>query len=329
MSLVVAHHNLPWSQSHSEQRAFSVALMLGSVLLIAAAWFIDNYEVPEPDRESLERLPPQLARFVKNEKPKVAPKPVPKKELPKPKAEVKPKPVAKPKPKLEPRPVPKQKPKESIKAQPKKRVQTQKSTAEQIKQAREVASNSGLLAMQSQMAALSSSVAASGFSSSAKQVKAESGPLSIGSPDQSVLSKTSNATAQSEQQIDTRQATLDDQEYSTLQVREEEKALALAEKNAGKTRDMAEVQLVVEGVRSTFNLLYNRALRDDPFLEGALTLKITILSSGLVSSVEVLEDTLGDPKLVAKLVARMKLTNFGPSNAPELVHVLPFNFQPS
>ncbi|KZY71134.1 hypothetical protein A3738_24165, partial [Oleiphilus sp. HI0066] len=266
MSLVVAHHNLPWSQSHSEQRVFSVALMLGLVLLIAAAWFIDNYEVPEPDRESLERLPPQLARFVKNEKPKVAPKPIRKKELPKPKAEVKPKPVAKPKPKLEPRPVPKQKSKESIKAQPKKRVETQKSTAEQIKQAREVASNSGLLAMQSQMAALSSSVAASGFYSSAKQVKAESGPLSIGSPDQSVLSKTSNATAQSEQQIDTRQATLDDQEYSTLQVREEEKALALAEKNAGKTRDMAEVQLVVEGVRSTFNLLYNRALRDAPFL---------------------------------------------------------------
>ena len=301
------------------------------VLFVSFALVVSFYDVPEPDRETLEALPPQLAKILKESKAKkeALKKPEKPKEIP---VEQKPK-VEPPKPKVPPTvaPKPKPAPKESVRKQ-KELKETQKSTAKQIEQARAVAKQSGILAMQSEMQALSSSVSSSAFASetSAKrQSSASTEATKVATVDESVLAVSSSGKAAAAQSSGSEGIALDSKGSETLEVTQDEVALAKAEREASDTRKQEDIQIVVEGLRSTFNLLYNRALRDDPFLEGKLVLSVLIEPNGSVSNVDVVENTLDNEPFVNKLITRMKLTNFGASGTKPTTQVLPFEFTPS
>ena len=301
------------------------------VLFVAFALVISIYKVPEADRESLEELPPQLAKLLKESKAKKVE--VKKQEKPK-EIPVETKPKVEPvKPKVPPVVVPKPKPapKESVRKQ-KELKETQKSTAKQIEQARAVAKQSGILAMQSEMQALSSSVSSSAFTSEAgtrKQTSATTAAAQVATVDESALAVSSSGKAAVAQSSGSEGIALDSRGAETLAATQDEVALAKAEREASDTRKQEDIQIVVEGLRSTFNLLYNRALRDDPFLEGKLVLSVLIEANGVVSNVDVVENTLDNEPFVTKLITRMKLTNFGASGSKPSTQTLPFEFTPS
>ena len=325
MNYSASSQTLPWSHNETEQNLFRILLVLVCAVFTVFFVVIAQVELLEPDRAELEALPPQLARFVKNQEAK----PKPKTEAPKPKVIEKPTPIKKPEPKLQPKPKA-QKPIKTVKKK-KPLTETKKSTAEQVDKARAVASNSGMLAMQQEMSALTSVVSAKAFSSTSEHAvaSASSDKARADYIDSKNLRARSDAAATDRLSLQAKDHALAAADTTQLIQTEDEAALAQAELNANSARKEEDIQLVVEELRSTLYLLYNRALRKKPFLEGELVLQITIEQSGLVSKVEVLEDGLGDKSLVAKLIARMKLTNFGPTQAPILVRVLPFNFQPS
>lgn len=328
MSSSFSHQTLPWSDVRSERKLFRVSLGCVFAIFVTVAVVVNFYEVPEPDRESLEEIPPQLAKLLKAEKAKkIEPIKTEKPPLVEPKKVEAPK----PKPKAAPKPTPKVSPKDSVK-KPRALKETKKSTEKQIQQARNVAKQSGILAMQSEMAALSSSVSSDGFSSSIKSTSQRSASASarkVDTVNESALTATSGVNAPDKQNVATQSIDLEASASERLEVTSEEIALAKAEREEANTRKDEEIQIVVEGLRSTFNLLYNRALRDDPFLEGMLELVIRIEPNGVVSRVDIVQNTLENDAFVAKLIARMKLTNFGASGNKAIEKNLPFEFSPS
>lgn len=326
MSTSLSHQRLPWTNVRSEQALFRAALIGVFALFLLIAITVSFYTVPEKDREAQDELPPQLAKLLKESRAKkVEPKKLEKPIEQKPKVEpLKPKdPV-----KVAPKPKPKPTPKETVR-KPRELKETKKSTAKQIEQAREVAKQSGILAMQSEMSALSNTVSSSAFTSSASQKAATGKARSVETTNQSAINATSSAQASTEQVLSSTDDTLADAQAEKLEARQEELDLAKAERSARDTRKEDDIQIVVEGLRSTFNLLYNRALRDDPFLEGILVLKIRIEASGAVSKVDIVESTIENDAFVAKLIARLKLTNFGASGNEPVDKTLPFEFTPS
>jgi TonB family protein len=62
------------------------------------------------------------------------------------------------------------------------------------------------------------------------------------------------------------------------------------------------------------NNLYQRALRDDPNMQGTVTVKLTIAPDGSVTDASVANSQLSNPDLEAKILALVKGFNFGAEN---------------
>jgi TonB family protein len=67
----------------------------------------------------------------------------------------------------------------------------------------------------------------------------------------------------------------------------------------------------MDSSKSSFFALYNRALRTNPGMQGEVIFRISILASGRVSKVSIVSSGLNDNKLERKLMARIRLINFG------------------
>lgn len=89
-------------------------------------------------------------------------------------------------------------------------------------------------------------------------------------------------------------------------------------KFAGRT--LEEIQLVFDRNKASFYSMFNRALRENPDLRGKVVVKLTIAPSGAVTACELVSSELGDPDLEAKVIARVKLLNFGAKNVPEYTY---------
>jgi outer membrane biosynthesis protein TonB len=74
--------------------------------------------------------------------------------------------------------------------------------------------------------------------------------------------------------------------------------------------------------------IYNRALRSNPALEGKMVFKIAIEPSGKVSEASVVSSELNDPALERKLLARIRLINFGAKDVLRTQLEYSFDFLP-
>jgi len=105
----------------------------------------------------------------------------------------------------------------------------------------------------------------------------------------------------------------------------------------GKTRGEGGVgKRTQEDIRKVFdqnggrlNNAYQRALKDDPSMEGTVRLKLTIDPSGKVLSCEVSSSDLNNPELEAKIVSLVKGFNFGDDNVEVWKATYPVNFYPN
>jgi len=102
---------------------------------------------------------------------------------------------------------------------------------------------------------------------------------------------------------------------------------------AGKSgkagRGMEELRLVFERNKGKIYGIYNRALREDPSLQGKVVVELKIAPSGAVESVRMVSSELHSPETEAKLLALIRQFDFGAKDVDTLVVSYPLDFLPS
>ncbi len=95
------------------------------------------------------------------------------------------------------------------------------------------------------------------------------------------------------------------------------------------SRSREEIELVFDRNKGAIFALYNRALRQNPTLEGKLVLRITIAPTGEVTACEVVSSELGDPELEQRLVQRVMLFRFESRDVESITTTKPIDFFPA
>jgi len=108
------------------------------------------------------------------------------------------------------------------------------------------------------------------------------------------------------------------------------KAGAVQRGNSGKAaRSLEEIRLVFERNKGAIYAIYNRALREDPALQGKVVLELKIAPAGQVTSCRLVSSELKAPELEQKLLARIRQFDFGAKEVDEMVVSWPLDFLPS
>ena len=95
------------------------------------------------------------------------------------------------------------------------------------------------------------------------------------------------------------------------------------------SRSIEEIKLVFERNKGSIYAIYNRALREEPSLQGKVVVKLTIAPTGGVVAVTVESSELKTPELEAKLLARIRQFDFGAKDVDQMVVTWPVDFLPS
>ena len=98
---------------------------------------------------------------------------------------------------------------------------------------------------------------------------------------------------------------------------------------AKASRSIEDIKLVFERNKGAIYALYNRALRDDPSLQGKVVLELKIAPDGQVIGCRVVSSELKSPELEGKLVARIRMFDFGAKEVEPMVVTWPVDFLPS
>jgi len=100
--------------------------------------------------------------------------------------------------------------------------------------------------------------------------------------------------------------------------------------NSGKaSRSIEEIKLVFERHKGAIYAIYNRALREDPTLQGKVVVELKIAPGGNVLDCRVVSSELHSPELESKLLARIRQFDFGAKEVDQMVVTWPVDFLPS
>jgi len=303
--------HLPWSPPTYEDRRFRTILLCALLFFVFFGAMIPLLPLPEVPKEEEEVEPVELVKVI------VEPKKIPPPPKPKPKIKEKPKPVKKkPKPQKKVKPKPKPKP-----------IQT-------MEKARANAAVSGLLQFKDDLEEMRESVDRSKLSSNRLSRSAGEATKTERSLITNQVARTSEGISTSNLSRTTAGAALSGRE--TTQV---SSAFSSQGGGSGTAKDGTgshgpqgrtdeSVRKVFDRNKGAIFAIYNRALRKDPTLEGKVLLQLVIEPSGAVSSIKVLSSELSDKKLVAKLVSRIRIINFGEEDVVTTTVRYPIEFLP-
>lgn len=360
--LVAPNLALPWSSSLQDDVFYRRLVMALLAVFLLFGIVVPLLTIPVQERSKAEAIPPLLAKLViEQRKIKLPPKP---KDIPKPEAkpDVKPEvPAEAAKPKPEPKPVAKP----VVMPAPKPVVQQSRPSQPQVSQqqvekARERASQSGLMAMQSaleemqqQSASVSNVVAAAPVlqagtpgdggkvGSSASRVErsmitGKGAGSTSGGISTSGLSRDTGGSGglaqRSTTQVTSPVAGMGGGPGGTAVAGGS--AVGGAAGGAGRSggnpaRSDETIRAVLEQSKGSLYAIYNRTLRQNPTLAGKVLFELVIEPSGAVSSCRIVSSELGDADLERKLVARLKLLNFGAASVAQYKSRWEVNFLPS
>jgi TonB family protein len=93
--------------------------------------------------------------------------------------------------------------------------------------------------------------------------------------------------------------------------------------------DSAEVNKVVKSRLTAIKMCYEKALKQNPTLEGKLSVQFTIGTSGRVTSASIKADTLGNPDVASCVLDKVKTFAFSKPEGGSVEYVFPFVFKPS
>lgn len=325
---------LPWNRDPRENLGFSAILVIVLALFLPPAFLIPTLDLPEIDRSEAEQVPPRLARLVTPPEPLVKPEPVATPEPVKPEPKPEPEPLVEKKqpepPKPKPEPVP-----ELVKTEPKPEIQPEPAVAkpktpqQTTAQAREKASQSGLLAMKDRLASLREPEPAPAREFVAN-TRSDAGEGAVAEPDsREVLSGSGGV-----EDIVAPEASVDVAGHQVRNVEApEEKSqvvaakLASSQPSAGE-RAMSNIRKVFDAQKTALYSLYRRELRQDPTLEGKVLLELVIEPDGSVSACEVVSSELEHPSLEQRIAMRVRLFNFGAAKVDTRRVRFPIDFLP-
>ncbi len=104
----------------------------------------------------------------------------------------------------------------------------------------------------------------------------------------------------------------------------------LTKADKGKaSRSLEEIKLVFERHKGAIYALYNRALRDDPSLQGKVVMELKIAPSGQITDLRIVASELKNEDLERKLLARVRQFDFGAKDVEVMVVTWPVDFLPS
>jgi len=95
------------------------------------------------------------------------------------------------------------------------------------------------------------------------------------------------------------------------------------------SRSIEEIKLVFERNKGSIYAIYNRALREDPALQGKVVVELKIAPSGGVIDCRVVSSELKASELESKLLARIRQFDFGAKDVDQMVVTWPVDFLPS
>jgi len=312
--------DLPWDGSDHEERRFRRILWIVLALFVALGLALTVIRLPKVEPAAPD-IPPRIAKLVLEKK--TPPPPPPKKEEPKPepvKAEPVPKPAPEPRPKAQPKP-------------------TETPRPAQAEAARQRASKAGVLAFQQELASLRDTSALTSLDKDKLITPTSAGDNQVDRVERALIAAKAGKGSGG---IDTASLSRDTGgaggsgvgARTTTQVASTVAPAAVAEaktRSQGKkaARSDTDIQLVFDRNKSALYALYNRALRNNPALQGKVVLRLTIAPSGEVTKVELVSSELGDPDLERRLLLRVKQFDFGARDVEPVTITYPINFLPS
>lgn len=300
---------LPWATGREDQqrlrRWLAVCLLLVTVGGVVVPWL----DLPEPTRAQQEALPPRLARIVMDRPQPVIPPPL----KPEPKEQIEP----------EPKPEPLPEAAREVKPEPRPAVAD----------AREKAAASGLLQFRDAFADMRDSVDLAKLQDTASIQRGSGTAATI---DRSVLTS-SHATRSAGVNVaalsrDTGGVALSGRETTKVEVPADAEGAGGAREQRTvdpRSRSIEEIRRIFDANKGAIFAIYNRALRADPTLQGKVVLELVIAPSGQVTDVRVVASELADDELVAKIVNRIRLFDFGRRDVGVTTISYPVHFLPS
>ena len=87
--------------------------------------------------------------------------------------------------------------------------------------------------------------------------------------------------------------------------------------------------MVFDRNKSAIYALYNRALRENPQLQGKVVVQLTIAPTGEVTDCKILSSELKDAELEHTLVARIKMFKFDERDVELITTTKPIDFFPA
>lgn len=303
--------NLPWDLNRSDRKNFNKWLTIILALIVTFGIAVPWLPVPEVDRQELEELPPQLARIMLDKPEPVIPPPPPKPEV-----------VEEVKPEPEPEKV-------EAKPEPEKVIEPEPTVAD----AQEKAKVSGLLAFQDAFADMREAVDVSKLQDTGAIQQGSGEAASI---DRSVLtSKHGTRSAGvnvAELSRDTGGVALSGRETTKVEVPEGSKGeggVRAPRELDARQRSIEEIRRVFDTNKGAIFAIYNRALRADPTLQGKVILELVISPAGQVMDVKVVASEIDDETVVAKIVSRVRLFDFGKRDVGTTTISYPVHFLPT
>jgi TonB family protein len=303
---------LPWSMSEEDEERFRRILKRCFIIFLLFALALPWLPVPQIERAKIEEMPPRLAKLLLERQPPPPPVKAPEPEAPKAEA---------PK-KAEPKPA--------------KKAETPK-PQKSVEAARAKAERSGLLAFKDDLADLRSHSAAN---SAQKQALVKGAGAAPGKPSERSLVTSSAAGGSGG--INTASLSRDTgggglggaagttRVGSPVGDGDGGAGGSLKRGGGGKaSRSIEEIKLVFDRNKGSIYTIYNRALRENPALQGKVVLKLTIAPSGQVTECQIVSSELRAPELEKKLLARIKQFNFGAKQVEIMVVTYPIDFLPS
>jgi protein TonB len=95
------------------------------------------------------------------------------------------------------------------------------------------------------------------------------------------------------------------------------------------SRSREEIEIVFDRNKAAIYALYNRALRDNPQLQGKVVVQLTIAPTGEVTDCKILSSELKSDDLERKLVARIKMFRFDDKDVELITTTKPIEFFPA
>jgi TonB family protein len=313
-------YDLPWTTGEEEQarlRKFLKATLIGLTVLSIVMSFLP---LPESTAE-VEEIPRRLARLVVERQTPPPPPPVVREE-PVPEPVVEPEPIVEQR-RVEPEPEP-------VVAEPPPPVDT---TA----QARERARTAGVLQFASQLSALRTNADAA---ANRLERTGTAGPGEVAVNERSLITSRVgtasggiNTAALSRNTggggLSGRATTVVESPVEGIGFGPAGGAAQRSGDSAKASRSREEIERVFDANKGRIFTLYNRALRENPALQGKVVLRLTIAPDGRVTFCEVVSSELGDAELEKALVQRVLQFQFEARDVEAITTTKPIDFFPA